>query len=388
MMACPQAPPIVAETGLYQRQEAYYDADGRLRIRSAKRARTLDAMFGMRPPGQAPSGNPAEARASGSELTGERHVPVVPPVLQLVAGCVLENADVGDWRKRDSDFACSADRAMSATTLEKIHLMPHDGRLVFEETEHKYTLDGRTVPRSVTAVVGKYHEAFDADVAVGMMRNGSKWSEKRELYLHEDGREMMDEEIKLQWSRNGQVQSGRGSLMHFQIEQHVNGVIIAGPHSPEFRQFVMFERQILCGKGYKPLRTEFSIFHEELRLAGQIDMLALTESGSYAIFDWKRTKKIEWTNQFRSMYPPLNHLPDSNAVHYTLQLNLYARMLRDQYGIRVTELVLGVFHPNQSEDSTADTYIPFPHYRRVDLPFWDLDPIIALEQEAARSYPE
>ena len=387
-MAWRQAPPIVAAAGLCERQEAYYDADGTLRIRPAKRARTLDAMLDMRAPAPARSGNPAAARASGSELTGARNVAVVPPLLALGAGSVLENADVGDWRKSDSDFACSADRAMSATTLEKRHPMPHDGRLVFEETEHKYTLDGRTVPRSVTAVVGKYHEAFDADVAVRMMRTGSNWSEKRELYLREDGRVKTDEEIKLQWSRNGEVQCGRGSLMHFQIEQHVNGVIIACPHSPEFRQFVMFEREVLSGRGYKPLRTEFSIFHEELRLAGQIDMLALTASGSYAIFDWKRTKNIEQTNRFRSMYPPLNPLPDCNAVHYTLQLNLYARMLRDQYGIQVTELVLGVFHPNQSEDSTADTYIPFPHYRRVDLPLWDLDPIIALEQEAARSYPQ
>ena len=65
-------------------------------------------------------------------MTGERNVAVVPPLLELVAGSVLENADVGDWRKSDSDFACSADRAMRATTLEKRHPMPHDGRLVFE----------------------------------------------------------------------------------------------------------------------------------------------------------------------------------------------------------------------------------------------------------------
>ena len=87
------------------------------------------------------------------------------------------------------------------------------------------------------------------------------------------------------------------------------------------------------------------------------------------------------------MHPPLQDFPDCNHVHYPLQLNLYARMLRDKYGIRVTELILGVFHPNQGEDPAAETYIPPPHYRRGDLPLWDMDPIVALELEGARSYP-
>jgi Cys-tRNA synthase (O-phospho-L-seryl-tRNA:Cys-tRNA synthase) len=45
---------------------------------------------------------------------------------------------------------------------------------------------------------------------------------------------------------------------------------------------------------------------------------------------------------------PLDHLPDTNYWHYTLQLNIYARVLEKKYDMKVSELALVILHPDQS----------------------------------------
>lgn len=103
-------------------------------------------------------------------------------------------------------------------------------------------------------------------------------------------------------------------------------------------------------KGLEPFRTELSVFHCGLRLAGQIDLLCLRPDGNFAILDWKRSKEIKLESRFkRRMLPPFHALDDCNFFHYALQLNVYAYILRTEYGLTVKELLLGVFHPTQSK---------------------------------------
>jgi hypothetical protein len=47
------------------------------------------------------------------------------------------------------------------------------------------------------------------------------------------------------------------------------------------------------------------------------------------------------------MTGPLMHLPDTNFWHYSLQLNIYRRVLQELYGVVVSELALVILHPNQ-----------------------------------------
>ena len=65
-----------------------------------------------------------------------------------------------------------------------------------------------------------------------------------------------------------------------------------------------------------------------------------------AIYDWKRAKEIKTTSQYDNMLGPVNHLPDTNYWHYAIQLNVYRRILEENYGEKVTELALVILHPN------------------------------------------
>ena len=102
-------------------------------------------------------------------------------------------------------------------------------------------------------------------------------------------------------------------------------------------------------KGFEPYRTEWLVFKEDIKLAGSIDMLYMKPDGTIAIYDWKRAKEIKFENSFQNMVAPLDHLPDTNYWHYSLQLNIYRRILEELYDITVSELALVVLHPNNRQ---------------------------------------
>lgn len=49
------------------------------------------------------------------------------------------------------------------------------------------------------------------------------------------------------------------------------------------------------------------------------------------------------------MKEPLDHLPNVNGWHYCLQLNIYRRILEEDYGVPVSAMHLDVFHPSRSQ---------------------------------------
>jgi ATP-dependent exoDNAse (exonuclease V) beta subunit len=98
----------------------------------------------------------------------------------------------------------------------------------------------------------------------------------------------------------------------------------------------------------KPYRTEWTIYDEELKIAGSIDMVYEKPNGTLAIYDWKRSKDITRVNNFNkfALTECICHMPDSNFWHYALQLNTYKAILERQYGKIVTDLYLVRLHPN------------------------------------------
>ena len=103
---------------------------------------------------------------------------------------------------------------------------------------------------------------------------------------------------------------------------HLNSRELELPHSPEFEMFLNI-LDVLQGKfGLRAFRTEVSLFHCGVCLAGQADALFIDESGAITILDWKRTQRIRFDG-FRSLREPIDHLPDANGWLYCLQLNTY-----------------------------------------------------------------
>lgn len=226
------------------------------------------------------------------------------------------------------------------------HRHGRDGALCFDADSHTYTVDG-LVYDSVTTVVERCFEQFDAEY----------WAARKAETTGRDAAEILAE-----WSRKGEEARNLGTEMHARIESYYLGQ----PVDPEwmfdgaFRHFAAFATDIrLC-----PFRTEWRIFHEESRLAGTLDFLALN-AGRLEIWDWKRSAKVVNcyglpidVNSFgRTALEPIQHIPDTTFHHYALQVSVYRYILEEKYGLEISAAHLGVFHPD------------YQRYFTVDLPY-------------------
>jgi ATP-dependent exoDNAse (exonuclease V) beta subunit len=220
---------------------------------------------------------------------------------------------------------------------------------------------------SVTTWLHSHFAAFDADAIICKMQSNSKTWPKSPYFGQTAA------EIKAGWAAAGSAAAALGTLMHAQIEAFYNALAdteadtvadteadIASMStasqasqasmSIEFQYFLQFHAA--SQQELTPYRTEWTVFHEEWRLAGSIDMVFTLPDGTFAIYDWKRAKEIKKSTAFGqyAQTPCISHLPDTNFWHYALQLNTYKAILETKYSKRVSRLCLVVLHPNQ------DTY--------------------------------
>jgi hypothetical protein len=286
----------------------------------------------------------------------------------------------------------------TATALEVRNPHPRDAHIHFEEGPHKYTIQGingvtaDTEFTSVTTFVHGHFEHFNAkEVIAAMMGNTKKWNDPvaNAKYYGKTA-----EEIEEMWSKAGRDAAAKGTEMHYKIECFYNDADTADPDTdtadpdtdtadtdnnprrcspdtpPELQYFKNFHNEHVAGEQatLRPYRTEWTVFHEEARIAGSIDMVYEvvtresrrrgTDPPPLAIYDWKRCRDIVKTNRGNKFatHPAIEHLPDTNYWHYALQLNIYKYILQTKYDKTVTDLYLVVLHPEAQ------------NYQRVKLP--------------------
>jgi hypothetical protein len=217
--------------------------------------------------------------------------------------------------------------------LKTKHSHERDTRIVFYEEGHRYEIDGEGGYTSVTTHIHGLFPTFDPDSVIASMQQSRTWNQSP--YYG-----MTAEAIKEQWSQKGKDAATAGTQLHEDIEKWYNEEPVDNT-STEFSYFLEFSKT--CS--LTPYRTEWTIFDEDTRMCGSVDMTFLHEDGSLDIYDWKRVKKISKTSWNNYAFPPLDHIPNSNFWHYSLQLNLYRRILEDKYQKTIRDMVLVVLHP-------------------------------------------
>jgi hypothetical protein len=272
--------------------------------------------------------------------------------------------------------------ANTTTYLAQQNPHPRDAHIHFEEGPHKYTIQGiegvtpETEFTSVTTWVHQHFEHFDAKkIIAGMMRNQKKWNDPiaNAKYYGKTA-----EEIEQMWATAGRDAAAAGTAMHYKIEcfynmspeqqqqQQQQQQSTDTDDATEFKYFLNFNNEYKST--LRPYRTEWTVFHEEARIAGSIDMIyeliqpdVVRVAGGrnpLVIYDWKRCREITKTNRANKFatHPAIEHLPDTNYWHYALQLNVYKYILQSKYGKTITDLYLIVLHPEAQ------------NYQRVKLP--------------------
>lgn len=233
---------------------------------------------------------------------------------------------------------------------------PHyrDGMIVFDEPSHTYTIGGETGYMSATTFVHSNFSEFDEDAIIARMMASKNW-ERNKYYP------MTADEIKKAWEKNRDEAAAAGTKMHALIEDYYNelrvldDMLTREEMDTEMSYFAQFREDYELESGLLPYRTEWRVFHEELKIAGTIDMVFMNKDGELCIVDWKRCRQMKkdvrecvgaW-EQPRSLNPALaGELYDTNYYHYQLQLNIYKHILETKYGMKVKELVLVNLHPD------------------------------------------
>ena len=224
---------------------------------------------------------------------------------------------------------------------------PRDQAIVFDEAPHTYTINGDSSYTSVTTFCHSHFEKFDADKIIDRMMASPKWPQSK--YFGQT-----KEEIKALWKQNGVNAADAGTKLHNDIECYYTGGAGFKTDEKEYGYFLDFAKQMTL----KPYRAEWRVYHEELKLAGSIDMIYEDDKGNLTIVDWKRCKEIKKTNSFRNSHTEcISHLPDSNFWHYSLQLNTYRMILEEKYDKKVVDMYLICLHPNN--DGWRKHSIPF-----------------------------
>ena len=206
---------------------------------------------------------------------------------------------------------------------------PRDALIVFEADSHKYTCAGESGYMSVTTWNHTHFPEFDADAIITKMMSNPRTWPKSPYY----GKTR--EEIKAGWEKNRDEAAAAGTAMHYAIECYYRGetphaplgetptppnsgegssndissnsvegssnngaegsssdagvrACVAGGQSPHFIAFLAAHPHL------KPYRTEWTIFNEDVRIAGTVDMIYENESdGTLMIYDWKRCKILK-----------------------------------------------------------------------------------------------
>lgn len=235
--------------------------------------------------------------------------------------------------------------------------------LYFDEGPHKYTDNSGNEYTSVTTIIGKYAPKFDAKY----------WAHKK---AREQG--VSEKEIMRQWDRIKNEACDRGTATHNGLEdalkdvsqfkeaikylQQTEGRCITvadipnmipkpldidkfieatnGRYAEIYRVFDYYVQ-----KGYT-IYSEIGVFLPDILLSGTIDLLCYRPT-DFVVLDYKTNRgglqfesgyfkkdkttipnqlTDEWVRTYNKMLPPLNHLPECNGSHYTMQLSIYARM--------------------------------------------------------------
>lgn len=208
-----------------------------------------------------------------------------------------------------------------------------DDRIIFHKADHSYSVNDVNL-ESVTTFVSNCFPKFD------MRLHAKQKSEKTGVSF---------EFIFNKWKEMGIESRNLGTAMHSKIENYYLGN--DSEETDAYKLFKIFANKVEL----KPYRTEWTVYDWEHKIAGTIDFVDY-QNGEYIIYDWKRSEKIIENgmpvkiNKYgeKGNYP-LEHLDNTPYYHYALQLSLYKYILEKNYGMKISDLRLGIFHPSYNK---------------------------------------
>jgi len=202
--------------------------------------------------------------------------------------------------------------------------------IIFKEDGHTYeSIEEDNIEwLSVTSLVGKFKPKFDKEgqAKKSAKNKNSKWYG------------MTVEQILQAWDNETERAINLGNFYHNQresdmldfktIERGGTEVPIVKPLINENGIKLAPEQKLSDG-----VYPEHLVYLKSVGLCGQADVVEIVD-GYININDYKTNKEIKekgytnWEGITSKMFKPVNHLDDCNLMHYSLQLSIYAYIIK------------------------------------------------------------
>lgn len=283
--------------------------------------------------------------------------------------------------------------------LDALHPLPGDGDLTFLPGPHLYIVDGKVVRTSVTGMLKSFWPAFDGAATVDKYL--SRWREDEKskynaliryvALVDGGGDELCKRAILRLWDAQRDAAAEAGTAMHSDFQSIVEGWPLGHPETHETKAFRRWLAQFCAAQDCEPFRAEWLVVlkrGDAPIVAGQVDLvLKVRDKEQYIGVDYKRTnpkvthgrpQNLLSSNQ-RSFdgqcgMGPFERIEATDFAKYSSQLNAYAKVALDSYGIDFRDrMLLLQVHPD----------LPEAHCVRVPRMQREMDALFELEASRA-----
>jgi hypothetical protein len=218
-------------------------------------------------------------------------------------------------------------------------------KVVFDEVRHTYDVfltnpqphDEPERCESGTSFISRFFPKFDTDAVAARCVGKPKYAG------------LSADEIKAAWRAKANAATKRGTRVHLFAERLMTGegTLPAPADEREAALFLQTSRAVVALlKRFAFVAAEQIVFAPSLLLAGTIDLVMFDpKKRAIVLFDWKQNETIDIDNKWESGLPPIEHLPASSFVKYSLQLNLYQRIYSgEEFGPKSVEYRRALIH--------------------------------------------
>ena len=211
-----------------------------------------------------------------------------------------------------------------------------DMPLMFSEKEHSYRIaDGYEWEDcsqfiSVTQLVGRFEPPFDSDAIAARV-------------ARKTGRTV--QQVKAEWDYSRDM----GTRVHANQESMMNGQPPKNPPLDDRERGIMTAGwkalRDIAAAGWAPYAAERMVVSLKFRVAGTIDATFHHGGNDVLLVDWKTNKRINTSASFgERMLPPLTDVECCEFSKYSLQLNMYRRILLEGYYPPTTQFRMMLVH--------------------------------------------
>lgn len=233
----------------------------------------------------------------------------------------------------------------------------------FNEEHHSYINEFGEIYTSATSFIKRFAKPFDK------LKIAIKYAKKHKKKV---------EDVLAEWEKAGQDAIKKGLFFHKMQEDELlarSCVTIDEEEHPVWPSAYEDGDKITTTQKLEPgIYPELCVWSDKYQIAGQADYVEITKKGKINIKDYKTSKEIrvkgweKWDGTTDKLKFPLHNLDDCNFNHYSLQLNLYAFLIKQHNrNLKIGNLTIEHIVGELNEDTNTFEIKSIQQYKAPDL---------------------